>query len=890
MADLLTLIGSIVPILLLIGSTIVAFILVDVSLSATECRFRIEASAVASLVTFVLLQSVLGVRGSWLTLLILLPATLLVLYEAFRPTKTAHSIDYQELGPDYSDVLCLSTGRIYTVLAAARITGIPRKEKSRKDDDDDELKLLHPLWEDSKQSGTVYTVEAGLRNGLTEIFVFISNSSKNWKLATKQARRSREIVETWLNQMDYAYDVLSKDQFHYLPAYQEASLLVEGLPKRLSSNLGVLLQRLAERRVDSRVQFSFTAGVLPRMSKDAGAIPESQTKTPYRVEEHHLRDVYKQMAEVEACEETGVFRACVQIFGERGETMNQLESIVRSVWSGVRIAAAKVRTRDQLRDQVQGCSFSSGAKLMALLDFSVPIPGVTRRMIPPEFLLPLPESVETSSILLGKVMFRGKKLDQTYGIPKDHFCHHVGIYGGTGSGKTNTAKRLLKELDMHGVSFLVIDPSTTEFRELCECVDDLRVFTLGDEETAPFRYNPFHVLPGVPIQKHIENLATCFIAHWPTEGILVEHIMKVFRRVYDLAGWDPLTSTRGRPITLSDLAEAKDSVIGEFEYGARLNQDLVGAFKARFESVLDDSVLAVILNAERGITISELLEHPTILELRSLSESKAGLVTSLLLAGISEYLQSRGRLQEQELRHLLILEEAHHLLKQVNTGGGLFDSHAIQQQAINGIVGLLREARGYGLGTIILDQNPGDLAPSAVKLPGITITHFLKDSRERILVGSQANLSDEQIGYIGELEKGEAIIHSGFNKQAINVQIGYFRMHPTKDVHHWTNERIVCWMKGYYVSNPHMMKQQLPIIDSWKPNPNILRNLEFLTKDDRFVESLDVFLDTSSGRARTLVENLLAKHHASTESSEVDQYTSLFLNYLKETERCGFGA
>jgi hypothetical protein len=336
---------------------------------------------------------------------------------------------------------------------------------------------------------------------------------------------------------------------------------------------------------------------------------------------------------------------------------------------------------------------------------------------------------------------------------------------------------------------------------------------------------------------------------------------------------------------LSDLIEAKDSVVGELEYDSRLNQDLIGAFKARFEFVLDDPVPAVMLNTEIGITIPELLKHPTVFELGNFSESKVGLITSLLLVGIAEYLEVQGRLPDQELRHVLVLEEAHHVLKQVNTGGGLFDSHAIQQQAINSIVQLLREARGYGQGTIILDQSPGDLATAAVKLPGITITHFLKDSRERVLVGSQANLTEDQIRYIGELKKGEAIVHSGFNEQAVNVQIPHFRGKYVGTGELWTNERIAHWMQAYYSTRPYMKKQQLPMVDSWKPDPIVLRNLEFVTESDEFVENLEEYLNPNSGLAKNLVERLLSRHQGSINPVETERYVSLFIDFLGNCER-----
>lgn len=903
MFDPLDLLNMVIPFLVLFGVSVLTMTLAHLGLTISGNRFQTEISTILGLVAFIGTEFVLGIRESSWILLMLFLVTPLMAYESLRsPAGNEETPVLLDTFDECDDVLCFTVGKKFVALGVMKITSLPI-EKERpvsKEDAEDELKILHPLWDNSKQFETTYTIEARVIDGLVELSVFVLSKGKDWQSAIERVKQSKEVAETWLNQLDYSYESLTGNGL--VVAYENLSLdsvgvlRADGIPKRLSGSLGLLIQRMSGRGVEGSVQVSFTAGAIPRPTKDSGiqrGNPEKQPRIPYRVEDHNLRSVYKQMVEIEACEETGVFRCGLNVIVHGGSTLHQVESIIRSVWSNVKVKVSPIGqawrnwNRYLLRDQTQGIASVSGARLYALIDLSESLPGVPRRVTPPEFLLPLRDSGTSEVVPIGSVMFKGKKLDQVYGIQKDHFCHHVGLYGGTGTGKTNTVKHILDELNQLDVPFLVIDPSTTQFRELCERVDNLRVFTAGDENTSPFRHNPFYILPGVPVHKHIENLATCFIAYWPTEGILVEHIMKVFKRMYSLAGWDSLSNTRGRTVVLSDLFEAKESVVNELEYGSRFNQEMIGAFKARFESVLDDPILAVMLNTEKGITIPELIEFPTIIEMRSLSDSKIGLVTSLLLVQIAEYLESRGRLPNQELKHVLVLEEAHHVLKPVNTGGGLFDGHGVQQQAINTIVKLLREARGYGLGAIILDQSPSELATTAVKLPGITITHFLKDSRERVLFGSQANLTEDQTRYIGELMKGEAIVHSGFTEKAVNVQVPLFRNKFVGTNEPWTDERIAYWMEPFYSSRPYMKEQQLPMVESWKPNPIVLRNLEYVTESADFTEKLEEYLDSHTGLAKVLVERLLRKHHVSVSPSETHRYVSLFLNFLSNLERSG---
>jgi len=924
--DAAVLLDILIPLLILFGVSILTMTLAHLVLSTNGNQFATEISSILGLVVFVGIEVVLGIFTLHWTLLMLFLVTPLMLFEALRSGDgregdwpKALEID-DGRGGVVDDVLCFSIGRKYAALAAIAITGIPIEDEKtlHRGEEDDELKWLYPLWEDSQQSHVTYTVEAKTEKGMASLRIFVSSNDKDWKQAMEKALRARLIVETWLTRKEYGFEIILADQLWrtYLeldygvlrapgvPAVAESEraslgvLSVEGVPKSFSSDLGQLL----EMKVSGHVLVSFTSGPVPRLGRDTGEVrgdPQHQPRVPFRVEEHKLRKTYEQMAEIEACEETGSFRVGVSILvhersaSEVEYALKQVSAAVRSVWGGVKVMTVSVGRlrrawgRLLLRNHLRGTASVSGARLTGLLQMSTALPGVATRIVPPEFALPAPTSLFTDSVTLGHLLRKGKPIAQQYGIPTSSFCLHTGIYGNTGSGKTNTALHLVHQLHQRDVPFLVIVPAKKEWRQLGNLVSDLRIFTAGDEETAPFRYNPFEVPPGVSISKHIDGLITCFTAAWPTEGILVEHIAKVFRRVYSITGWDVLENKRGREILLTDLYRAMEIVASELEYGLKLNQDFVGALKARFGSVIDDPQLAVILNSEKGITIPELLSSPTVIELNSLPPTKASLIGSLILVGVAEYLEAQNKSTEQELKHILVIEEAHHLLKRINTGGGLYESHSSQQQAINSIVSLLREARGYGLGVVILDQLPGELADAAVKLPGITIIHLLKDPRERAIVGGQANLNDEQLFYIGALEVGEAIVHQGFAKQAVNIRVDHFQpVDSSGETPSWNNYSVSKLMQPLYEMHKHLEKQSLPIIDTWRPNPLVLRNLEYIIESEDFARNLEKYLEPSSGLAKVLVERLLRKHHVSAKPEETKRYVSLFINYLNNPERC----
>jgi len=729
----------------------------------------------------------------------------------------------------------------------------------------------------------------------------------------EKAYRTRQLAESWLTRVKYDYEIIPSEDlwtvYHELdfgqliPTSSENVVQSSGgciggisigfLPDNITHSWGEMLQQLLKNRLSGFTHLSFVSGSIPKLNERLGESrddPKVQTRTPFRVEDHKLRKTYRQMAEVEICEETGAFRvgASVLLCGATIEDVDHAvktaEATVQGVWGGATITNMSSNglrrdwNRFLLRNYSDKSISISGARLTGLIQISEAMPGIPNCIVPPSFAIPTLHSSK-NSVVLGHVIDRGKVTAQEYSIPIDSFCLHAGIYGNPGSGKTNTGLELTHQIYQHGIPFLAIVPAKTEWRLLSAHIPELRIFTAGDDTTSPFRYNFFEVPPGVPIQTHINNITLCFIANWPSEGILTEHIMKIFRRTYTNAGWNLLTNERGKPILLDDLYSAMQEVANELRYGSRLKQDFVGALTARFESLLDDPVLAVMVNTKRGITIPELLNNPTVLELRHLSDSQRALLTSLIMVAVTEYLEAQESLTDQELRHLLVLEEAHHVLKRVGNGYGLNEGHSSQQQAINTIVQLLREARGLGLGVVLIDQLPGNLAEAAVKLPGITMIHSLKDARERLIVGGQANLNEEQLLHIGSLRCGEVVIHQGFANPSVHTKVIRFRK---LDSDPWTDRRVTDIMAPFFNSNPHLRIQNLPLINRWKPDPEVINNLEFLTESPEFRQMYVEYLAQGQEYADEYVKGLVEQQIP--DPTEAVHYCNYIIEFLEKGE------
>ena len=112
-------------------------------------------------------------------------------------------------------------------------------------------------------------------------------------------------------------------------------------------------------------------------------------------------------------------------------------------------------------------------------------------------------------------MFR-RELEIPFYLDKNSFSKHVFIAGTTGSGKTTTCHTLIKKADM---PFLVIEPAKTEYRCLInQKGSDIVIFTLGNEQVAPFRLNPFELIPGEVISGHVDMIKATFTSAFPMEA------------------------------------------------------------------------------------------------------------------------------------------------------------------------------------------------------------------------------------------------------------------------------------------------------------------------------------------------------------------------------------
>ena len=357
--------------------------------------------------------------------------------------------------------------------------------------------------------------------------------------------------------------------------------------------------------------------------------------------------------------------------------------------------------------------------------------------------------------------------NQPYTIEKNDLTRHALIVGITGGGKTNTAKSLLTTLwSKNAVPFLVIESAKREYWELrnIKGFEDLTIFTLGDESSrtaVPYRINPFEANPGVSLQTHIDYLLATFKAAFdlypPAPYILEQAVYEV----YSDRGWDTVENVNKYGFTeyptLSDLYSKVEVIVDRLGYHAEVKSNVKAALQARIYSLMLGGKGAM-LNTPNSMPIEKMLSTPTVLELEDLGDDETkSFVIGILLVQLYEYRKSQMTTGSKALSHILLIEEAHRLLKNVPEAG---EGSSTRAKAVEFFCNMLAEIRTYGQGIIIADQIPTKLAPDTIKNTNLKIVHRTVAADDRETIGKAMHMTDAQIDYLSSLKRGFAAVYA----------------------------------------------------------------------------------------------------------------------------------
>lgn len=365
-------------------------------------------------------------------------------------------------------------------------------------------------------------------------------------------------------------------------------------------------------------------------------------------------------------------------------------------------------------------------------------------------------------IYLGEVYHMGRTEKKTeLNLDMESLNLHAFITGSTGSGKSNTVYQILSETMKKNIKFLVIEPAKGEYKSVFGGQRNVSVYGTNPEYTELLRINPFKFPGDIHVLEHIDRLIEIFNACWPMYAAMPAVLKESIERAYELAGWDLEQSINIKTFQeypdFRDLFKALKMVIGKSAYSQEVKSNYTGALVTRVKSLTNGLSGQMLTSNE--LSNKELFDESCIIDLSRIGsiETKS-LIMGFLFIKLQEYRMSSKDRLNSNLKHITILEEAHHLLRRTSFEQSQ-ESSNLQGKSVEMIANAIAEMRAYGEGFIIVDQSPGLLDMSVIRNTNTKIILRLPEESDRHTAGKSANLNEDQILEISKLRTGVAAVY-----------------------------------------------------------------------------------------------------------------------------------
>lgn len=413
---------------------------------------------------------------------------------------------------------------------------------------------------------------------------------------------------------------------------------------------------------------------------------------------------------------------------------------------------------------------------------------------------------EPEDNILGNVCEYDRPLPNVFfGLSEADLNKHTFVCGITGSGKTNTVKKIL---EMVNKPFLVIEPAKKEYRNIKK---EVNVYTLGRPEINCLKLNPFYILPGISPQQHIDLLKDLFSASFAFYGPMPYILEKCLYNVYTKKGWNLtlgfhpcLINTKSHQgffdeskikeqysvishkylfPTMEDLKDEIDYYIeNEMTYEGEVKGNIRGAIKARIDSLCVGSK-GYMFNTYETTDFDDLFNKNSVLELEGLADdADKAFALGLLIIYVNEYRQVKKAIGDVKgLKHLLVIEEAHRLLKNVSTESNE-DLGNPKGKAVEHFTNMLAEMRSYGQGVIVAEQIPCKLASDVIKNSSNKIIHRIVAKDDQETIANTIGVYSEDAIYLGNSKVGYALCHKEGMIQPVIVKVDEVQSNYILDV------------------------------------------------------------------------------------------------------------
>lgn len=367
-----------------------------------------------------------------------------------------------------------------------------------------------------------------------------------------------------------------------------------------------------------------------------------------------------------------------------------------------------------------------------------------------------PQTVAKDVLPLGTISDTGER----FAIPLQALRQHTFITGFTQCGKTTTTLQILSEAAKANIPFVVLESAKKQYCELLgkeQFADSLSIYS-GGYDTQLLRINPFQPEAGTILDNHIQSLVALLTSLFEEQAPLPQILNLLVYKAYEKKGWAPKErirhSERREFPTISTMIELIDEVVDEIGYSTKYSEtadNMKGVIRGRLTSIIQGAMNDV-LNSGTNISIQQMFATSSIVELDDFAESNKTFVAGLLALKTYEF--SRGQDYGSETRRLLVIEEAHNIVPNVDAGPG----NANVALCSKHFTSMLAEVAAYGTGLVIIDQRPTAVSPAVIANTGTKIIHNLQAGEDKEAVAVSMGLTDTEKHIISDLSVGQAIV------------------------------------------------------------------------------------------------------------------------------------
>lgn len=471
-------------------------------------------------------------------------------------------------------------------------------------------------------------------------------------------------------------------------------------------------------------------------------------------------------------EKTGLEIAALNSWSERDSQTSHIQDYVRQFMHPV-----FRYVKEEVQLPIYPTSLVSGRELaihMGLPRRSVSgFPVMEHVDFAPEVVTREPES--NRFINLGAIYHFGQSRPNRVKLNLESLSMHTLITGSTGSGKSNTIYELLSQLEMQGIRFMVIEPAKGEYKHVFGHASNVHVFGTNPRKSNLLRINPFRFPKDVHVLEHIDRLVDIFNVCWPMYAAMPALLKEAMLHTYQSCGWDLMTSVSSQESaypTFLDLQDSLSTVIEQTAYDQETKGNYVGSLLTRVKSLTNGINGQIFCDGE--VDNELLFDSNVIVDLSRVGSAETkSFIMGILVMRLNEHRMTHSTTLNSPLRHVTVLEEAHHLLKRTSTEQSAEGSN-LAGKSVEMLSNAIAEMRTYGEGFIIVDQSPNMLDLSAIRNTNTKIILRLPDESDRQLVGKAAGLTEEQLNEVIRLPKGVAAIYQNEWLSPVLCQVNRF--------------------------------------------------------------------------------------------------------------------